>query len=300
MRVRFGDCSYDFPSEELRELRDSNDVLYDPSALRERMAQDGYLLIRELIPRDTAISARARILEHMQEQGTLSPDQPVLEGVMPRGGKRAHVIGKRGISHHPQVVEMLENSALFDFWQRFYSEPVRTFDYKWLRAVANEEFTGCHYDVVYMGRGSQRLHTCWLPIADLPVAQGTLCVCVGSHNLPGFAKLRDTYGKMDVDRDLVDGWFSSDPREITAKFGGYWATTDFRAGDMLAFGLYTMHASTTNLTDRWRLSCDVRFQPAADSVDERWIGETPIAHYAWNNPENKLVAMAEARERWGV
>jgi ectoine hydroxylase-related dioxygenase (phytanoyl-CoA dioxygenase family) len=195
---------------------------------------------------------------------------------------------------------MLESTELFEFWERFYGQRVRTFDYKWLRAVANEEFTGCHYDVVYMGRGSRRLHTCWLPIADLSIEQGTLCICVGSHNLPGFARLHETYGNMDVDRDLVDGWFSSDPREITEKFGGYWATTNFRAGDMLAFGLFTMHASTTNMTDRWRLSCDVRYQPAADSVDERWIGETPIAHYAWNKPDNKLIAMSEARQNWGV
>ena len=300
MQVRFGKCDYDFPSAELRELRESNDILDDAVALRARMAEDGYLLIRGLIDRDKVLAARSRILQHMDEQGTLSPDQPVLEGVMPRGGKQAHVIGKRGVSHDAEVRGVLESDELFNFWQRYYGEPVRTFDYKWLRAVANEEFTGCHYDVVYMGRGSRRLHTCWLPIADLPISQGTLCICVGSHNLPGFAKLRETYGNMDVDRDLIDGWFSSNPREITESFGGYWATTNFRAGDMLTFGLYTMHASTTNVTDRWRISCDVRYQPEADSVDERWIGETPLAHYAWNDPKSKLIAMSEARETWGV
>lgn len=300
MQVRFGRQDYEFPSEELRELRESNDILHDPAALRERMAEDGYLFIRGLIAREKVLNARARILQHMDEQGTLAPDQPVLEGVMPRGGKQAHVIGKRGISHHPDVRAALESTELFEFWQRYYGEPVRTFDYKWLRAVANEEYTGCHYDVVYMGRGSRRLHTNWLPLADLPIEQGTLAICVGSHNLPSFQRVRDTYGNMDVDRDLIDGWFSADPREITQKFGGYWATTNFRAGDLLTFGLYTMHASTTNVTDRWRISCDVRYQPAADSMDERWVGETPIAHYAWNNPDNKLISMSEARESWGV
>lgn len=300
MKIRFGICDYEFPSVELRELQESNQLLEDPTALRERMAEDGYLFIRGLIDREKVLSARRTILEHMDEQRTLSPNQPILEGIMPRGGKQAHVIGKRGISHHADIRSVLEGEELFSFWTRYYGEPVRTFDYKWLRAVANEEFTGCHYDVVYMGRGSRRLHTCWLPFGDLPVTNGTLSVCVGSHNLPGFAKLRETYGNMDVDRDLVDGWFSGNPREITEKFGGYWATTNFRAGDVLMFGLYTMHASTTNVTDRWRISCDVRYQPEVDSVDERWIGETPLAHYAWNNPASQLISMKDARAAWGV
>jgi hypothetical protein len=300
MRVRFGSHAYDFPGSELRELRESNDILDNPVILRERMADDGYLFISGLIDRDRVLAARARILRHMDEQGTLSPNRPVLDGVMPPNGKRAHVIGKRGISHDPAVRGVLESRELFEFWHRFYNEPVRTFDYKWLRAVANEEYTGCHYDVVYMGRGSRRLHTCWLPLADLPIEHGTLCICVGSHNLPSFARVRETYGNMDVDRDLVDGWFSNEPSEITERFGGHWATTNFRAGDMLAFGLFTMHASTTNMTDRWRISCDVRYQPAADSIDERWIGESPLAHYALDNPANERLSMSDAREKWGV
>jgi hypothetical protein len=47
---------------------------------------------------------------------------------------------------------------------------------------------------------------------------------------------------MDVDRDHVEGWFSDDPREITEKSGGRWLTTNFSPGDILTFGLYTMHA----------------------------------------------------------
>ena len=47
---------------------------------------------------------------------------------------------------------------------------------------------------------------------------------------------------------------------------------------MIVFGMHMMHASTTNTTDRWRVSCDVRFQPAADPVDPRWAGDHPIGH----------------------
>lgn len=106
---------------------------------------------------------------------------------------------------------------------------------------------------------------------------------------------------MDVDRDRVGpGWFTDDPLEITEKFGGRWQTTDFKMGDVLLFGLYTMHASTTNTTNRYRISCDVRYQPAADPIDERWSGENPIGHYAWLKDPEKVKPMAVARTEWGV
>jgi ectoine hydroxylase-related dioxygenase (phytanoyl-CoA dioxygenase family) len=121
---------------------------------------------------------------------------------------------------------------------------------------------------------------------------------VGSHNLPGFAKMRETYGQMDVDRDRVTGWFTNDPLEITQKFGGQWQTANMRAGDVIIITMFTLHGSTNNTTNRWRLSCDTRFQPAADPADERWVGENPKAHYAWHSGETK--PMDVARAEWGV
>ena len=57
----------------------------------------------------------------------------------------------------------------------------------------------------------------------------------------------------------------------------------------------SLHGSTTNTTDRFRISCDVRFQPASEPMDERWAGRSPGGHYA-----NALVPMAESRQRWGL
>jgi hypothetical protein len=62
--------------------------------------------------------------------------------------------------------------------------------------------------------------------------------------------------------------------------------------------MFTMHGSTNNTTERWRMSCDTRFQPAADPVDERWVGPNPKAHYAWFTGQIK--PMEAARAEWGV
>ena len=55
-------------------------------------------------------------------------------------------------------------------------------------------------------------------------------------------------------------------------------------GDLLVFPMYTIHASLDNQTENLlRLSTDTRYQLASEPVDERWVGENPIAH----GPESK-------------
>lgn len=300
MKVRFGENTTMYPSDDLGEMRDSRELLGNPGALQERMQEDGYLLLRGLIDRDKVLAAREAILHYMNEHEGLEPGSRPLDGVMGEYGKGVPMLGRRAITHSDAVREVLEGEELFGFYERYFGEQSSTFDYKWLRAVGNERFTGCHYDVVYMGRGSERVHTAWVPFGDIPVEQGTLAVCAGSHNEPGFERLRETYGRHDVDRDRGAGWFSTDPGEITEKFGGRWLTTDFHAGDVITFGLYLMHASTTNTTDRWRLSCDVRFQPAGDPVDQRWVGDDPGAHDARGVGAGEPRPIEEFRAEWGV
>lgn len=103
---------------------------------------------------------------------------------------------------------------------------------------------------------------------------------------------------MDVDRDHVTGWFSSDPVETVDQFGGQWQTTEFKMGDVLIFGMFTMHGSLTNVSNRYRITADTRYQRADDPVDERWVGENPIGHYAWTTGET--VPMEEARKQWNI
>jgi hypothetical protein len=294
MTIRFGYRDIEYPGPDLGHLRDSSDLLTDMPALHERMAQDGYLLLRGLIDRQKVLTARQTIMDHLHAHQALVPDTPILEGVM--GGRSPQMMGRKGIAYHPSTLEVLEGQELFDFYKRYFAAETLTYDYKWLRAVGNEEYTGAHFDYVYMGRGSPNLHTTWIPFGDIPVHQGALAICVGSHRLDSFAQLRGTYGQMDIDRDLIEGWFTKDPLEITEQFGGEWLTTDFEAGDVVLFGMHTMHASTTNLTNRFRLSCDIRFQPTSDPIDERWQ-PGGIGHTAADKP---LRSIADVRQEWQV
>ena len=122
-------------------------------------------------------------------------------------GSPGRTMGAPAVTHHPDVQSVLEGDELFKFFRNFFGGDTRTFDYKWLRFVRPDGWSGPHFDFVYMGRGSKQLHTCWVPFGDVPATMGTLTVLVGSHNLPSFAPIRDTYGKTDVDRDGTPGPF---------------------------------------------------------------------------------------------
>jgi ectoine hydroxylase-related dioxygenase (phytanoyl-CoA dioxygenase family) len=171
---------------------------------------------------------------------------------------------------------------------------VRHFDNTWLRAVpGGAQGTYPHCDVVYMGRGTADLYTAWTPLGDVSWDLGGLMILEGSHRLT--AKLKG-YLKRDVDvycsnrPDAVeieagqkmwqdwDGRLSSNPVRLREKLGGRWLSTSFAAGDVLVFGIATVHASLDNHSPCFRLSSDSRYQRASEPVDERWIGVNPVGH----------------------
>ena len=74
------------------------------------------------------------------------------------------------------------------------------------------------------------------------------------------------------------GWLSSEPVKLRGAIGGRWLTAPFRAGDLLMFSIFTVHASLDNRSDRVRLSSDSRYQLASQAADPRWIGSNPAGH----------------------
>jgi hypothetical protein len=253
----------------------------DYATLRRNFAEDGYCYIPQALERATVLDAKTQVLSEFAARGDiLDASKPIKEAVLREGcaaGCVPFLEGRNGSTHSRAMAEVLEGERIRDVVAAVLGVPsgsdVATFDYKWLRAVPRDQFSGAHVDWVYMGGGSRELVTCWIPIGDIPVHMGTLAVCEGSHRLPSFAKLGETYGKLDWEADHLDGsgWFTDDPAEITQLFGGRWVSADFMAGDILVFGMKTLHMSTTNTTDKVRLSCDVRWQPASHPIDERYV-----------------------------
>lgn len=279
--------------ESLGILRDSTDVREDAAALRERMAEDGYLYLPGYLDRDLVLQARRSVTNKLAEEGLTDPY---------RSSGDAFALPDSGIKFKPDLAHnneplhrLLYSGRIVGFYERFLGGPVRHYDFTWMRAVSPGVGTHPHGDVVFMGRGTHDLYTAWTPLGDIDYELGGLMILEGSNNL---RNLRDGYLTRDVDtycenvsgeeehakeNPTMHGWrwdgrLSDDPAELREHLGGRWLTTEFRAGDLLTFSTYTIHASLDNRSDRFRLSSDSRYQLASAPVDERWIGEAPIGH----------------------
>ncbi|KAJ3251868.1 hypothetical protein HDU77_005614 [Chytriomyces hyalinus] len=90
----------------------------------------------------------------------------------------------------------------------------------WLRAVSTGKCTGPHLDRVYLGAGSQRLLTVWMPFTDVPIEKGALCVALESHKREEFHQLRSEYGSKPAGREGSEsGWISQYPDRIQSMYG---------------------------------------------------------------------------------
>jgi hypothetical protein len=164
--------------DDIGRMRDSTKLLRqnDFVALRTRLHQDGYLLIRGLLSRSAVVCAREACTAFLAAEGLLRTDAPLDDAAIRAGGSGVLLAKYQDtLVSLPQIRSVLESPR--PFFDSLFGEPSDTFPYKWLRAVATSEFTGAHIDSVYMGRGSRRLTTCWIPFGDIPVEQGTLLVC---------------------------------------------------------------------------------------------------------------------------
>lgn len=270
-------------------MTDSSILLGDFPALRQRMDQDGYLFLPGLLGRQRVLNARLAITQRLSALGLLDPSHDPMDAVPS---------GKKGGFAGGPLAEMFDDSAplrdvlytgpMMEFFGEFLGGPVRHYDYTWIRQVKPGPATSIHCDVVYMGRGTHRLYTAWTPIGDTPLDLGGLLLLAGSQKFKGFEK---GYWQSDVDsfctnrpgqRDAwargQDGLLKGTACQLQSAIGGKWVTSDFAAGDVVIFSVYSVHGGTDNRSNRFRISTDTRYQLASEPIDERWIGEHPIAH----------------------
>jgi len=282
----------DTSEEAFGELRDSSPLVGNGEGLRNRMREDGYLFIRGFLKREDVMAARSVIVERLAAEGILQPGTDPMEGIIKTGGNSAF---RPDLTEaNPPLERLLYSGRTMEFYREFFNEPVRHYDFTWLRAMSPGKGTSPHCDIVYMRRGTrEKLLTAWVPLGDAPLPLGGLMILEDSHLKHDILR---PYLQRDVDTYCTNGrhaaaiesgaktweWsgtLSKDPVSLRQKLGGRWLTTDFEAGDLLTFTMHTVHASTDNHTeDRIRLSSDSRYQPSSLPADERWIGEKPVGH----------------------
>ena len=129
--------------------REANDIADDLSALRARIEEDGYLLIRDFYDRDEIMAARSDILSYLSAQGLLEPGAPPEEGVIGPENEAAAIRNEDVVNMHAYL-RVVNSQRIMAFFESFLGGPALTLDHKWPRAVRRGHSTGAHYDVVFM------------------------------------------------------------------------------------------------------------------------------------------------------
>ena len=284
--------------QEIVELTDSSSLLDDSDALHRKMCENGYLFIRGFHPQEHAEKAAQWTLQAIAERGGLKVDSPIEHGIIGEANQTFSFFRQTEVAHAKPILHVVDSPRTLQFFAEFLGGPVITFDKRWLRCMAKGGHNHFHYDSVYVGRGTQNRYTMWTALTDIGLENGPLVICLDSHQ---HDLLKSTYGATDMDRDLTEAVFSTDPREMVEKFGFTLATAHFQPGDVIIFGLYMMHSSAPNLTDRYRISIDTRYQLSCSEKDDRfffredgsWLGN-------FYNKGASYTPMEELRREWGL
>ena len=270
-------------------LRESSEHATDGTVLRERLSEDGYIFLRDVLDK--------QVLLHVQE--VIADELHRLDAIDADGDRSAHPFPARpGLSLYKVVDGISQDErralarqpALHAIFHAIFGEEAKPFEYSWPRIAGPGRSEAPHSDWVYMRRGTPRVYSAWIPLMDLPLSHGPLMILENSHhdNPHTGRYLRmdaDKLGYFDAARFkhcafVHGGRYSRRPDRVREEFGTRWLSTDYRLGDVIIFSTRGLHATLDNRSKGFRMSIDVRFQPARDVTDPRFEGPHPIAHGA--------------------
>lgn len=279
--IKLSTHHHEIPDGMLAEMRNSAALAADPEALQARMAEDGYLYLGDVLNRENVLEARIEILTKLASVGEFK--EPLAEAISTGTSTRAEMISDLGafwqsICEGQKLRNVTHNGPIVEIMERLLGEKTRSYDFLWLRAMHPGRASAFHFDHVYMNRGTDRLYTVWTPLGDIALEEGPLLLVEDSHR---WTDLHAQFQGLDVDKDQSrPGHVTLDPVSLAAERGVHLLTAEFKAGDVVIMPMFMLHGSLDNLSTqgRVRLSSDTRYQAASEPIDERWVGENPIAH----------------------
>lgn len=266
------------PHDVLGTFRDSTDVMADAVALQIRMREDGYVFLRGVVGPAAIAMARHEVFSRLADVGEIA--EPPVEGIFTGQSQRPTQPSERGkfwqsVSEGPSLRRVTHGPEIQYVLDTLFGEPSRGYDFIFLRPGIPGRFTFLHYDLPFFSRGTKNVVTAWTAIGDIPTTEGPLFVLENSHQFDDLIKpIQDIdYNSKESPQVQMMG----DAVEFARSRRSRLLTTKFKPGDVILFGMTTMHGSFDNRSsiNRTRLSVDVRWQPASEPIDERYFGANP-------------------------
>lgn len=169
--------------------------------LRKRYDEDGYLLLKGILPREDVLAARDAYFSSLESTGVLKPGTAPVEGVFDPaknqsdypgigagnvggngkpGGERAAAFVDLALDAHYQdwyANKLCNHPALYDFIARFSDWGKNTLSLR--RTLLRNNLPGSkpigvHYDQIFLRYGDPTSITAWVPMGDIKLNGGGL------------------------------------------------------------------------------------------------------------------------------
>ena len=261
---------------------DSTGLLDNPSALRQRAAEDGYLFFKHFLPCDELLALRADILGVVEKHGWRQNGQDAYGGLIdldalnqvPEENMRTDIGVSTQAYHDVQRLESFHrlphHPRLLSLYQILFGKDVLVHARHIGRMITAHKAvfpTPPHQDFPLI-QGTANTWTCWIPVGDCPRDLGGLTILKGSNH-QGVLPIQPAKGAGGIAVPLCP-------------YDKYWVEGDFEIGDILTFSSYTIHrALRCQHKEQIRLSLDVRYQPIDEPVEAKSL--LPHCDLTWED-----------------
>ncbi|RAL11508.1 uncharacterized protein BO97DRAFT_370447 [Aspergillus homomorphus CBS 101889] len=273
-------------------LTNENAALLRPSdpnlpleELRKRYDEDGYLFLKQVLPRADVLEARRRYFDYLAPTGVLKEGSDPVEGIFnptksaddypgigagaadgngrPGGESAAQFVDRAIEAHYKEwyVDKICNHPDLYAYVAKFTGWGPDTLTFKRTLLRNNTPGTkpiGVHYDQIFIRHGEPTSVTAWVPIGDVKINGGGLIYLENSDSVG--QKIEDEFTTKAKQAGLSEeearsafnsnmaatGLLSDTPAAFAKEHGRRWLVSAFEAGDVVLHKPHMIHASTIN------------------------------------------------------
>ncbi len=237
------------PFHEVRIGRD------DPAEIRRSFEENGYLLFKGVLNKETVLRAGSDIAGVLQQQGYMQKGS-----AEPRAtpGASAVEVDFGPLYRLKSPWELMASPELQEAVDIAFGEKVRvgrSIGFRYSMPTDAPYLTPPHQDHFYI-RETDEFRMIWVPLMDMEIANGGLAIAAGSHK----HGLRE-----HVEFDGVYSYFFKGRTQKGVRpedIQGAWTSSRFELGDLLMFHCCAVHRSLPNVSGLIRLSLNTITYPA--------------------------------------
>ncbi|KAI4715421.1 hypothetical protein E4T48_08416 [Aureobasidium sp. EXF-10727] len=276
--------------------------------VRKHLAEDGYIHIKGVIPRQDVLKAREEYFKLLSPTGVLQPGTEPVQGIFNEAKEARDYpgIGAGGKPGNDQETSkkfvdlaikahtepwykdvFCKHPALHEYVQKLtgWGDDTLAIQRTLLRNnTPGNKAIGVHYDQIFLRYGKDTALTAWVPMGDIAIDGGGLIYLEKGHTLGAeieqeftekatAAGMSEQEAKDAFNQNMMSTGFLTDgPAEFGRVHNRRWLLTDYEAGDVVFHNTYAIHASTINHdpSNVIRLGTDLRFVNSKEQWDTRW------------------------------